>query len=127
MFALTTQYSALATTARGTATKRTTTRTRGATATRRDDGATTRGAARDASTRWRRREGGVVVVNFTARTARARGGGEGARARARGGTGDDGSVETLNLDWVKTQTRATGRARRGGGSRGARRVMTMRD
>ena len=68
-----------------------------------------------------------MVVNFTARTARARGGGEGARARARGGTGDDGSVETLNLDWVKTQTRGTGRARRGGGSRGARRVMTMRD
>lgn len=61
----------------------------------------------------------MVVVNFTARTARARGGGEGARARARGGTGDDGSVETLNLDWVKTQTRATGRAR-GGGDRGAR-------
>ena len=55
-----------------------------------------------------------MVVNFTARTARARGGGEGARARARGGTGDDGSVETLNLDWVKTQTRATGRARGGG-------------
>ena len=57
-------------------------------------------------------------MNFTARTARARGGGEGARARARGGTGDDGSVETLNLDWVKTQTRATGRARGGGGIEG---------
>ena len=56
-----------------------------------------------------------MVVNFTARTARARGGGEGARARARGGTGDDGSVETLNLDWENPDARdGAGRARGGG-------------